>query len=231
MWFCFPVLPGECFEFGQTAFDLAEGLQTLVIVLSDLDVGMNQHVAHKFEYPTEPMDRGKVLSAEQLTKLGRFQRYEDSDGDGIPYRTLTGTEHPLAAYFTRGTGHDESGLYTENNEVYKANMLRLARKFETAATMVPKPLFDSTHGAKIGIVTYGSSHEAVAESRLMLQSKGISANCLRLRALPLTPEFEDFLDAHERIYVVEQNRDAQLLSILRAEMPQYWQKCRFGFTF
>ena len=220
-----PGTPSECFEFGQTAFDLAESLQTLVIVQTDLDIGMNQHVTHRFEYPREPFLRGKVLSAEELQKAGSFQRYKDIDGDGIPYRTLPGTEHPLAAYFTRGTGHDEAGLYSENNEVYKANMLRLARKFDTAATMVPKPLFDSTHGAKVGIVTYGSSHEATAEARYLLQEKGVAANCLRLRALPFTDEFEEFLDAHDRIYIIDQNRDAQLFSIVRSEMPQYWQKC------
>lgn len=219
-----PGTPGECFEFGQLAFELAEGLQTLVIVLSDLDIGMNQHVTHRFSYPTEPMNRGKILDAEQLTQRGGFQRYKDVDGNGITYRTLPGTEHPLAAYFTRGTGHDEAGLYTENNEVYKANMLRLERKFQTARAMVPKPKVDSDRNGKIGLITYGSSHESVNEARFLLQAEGISANCLRLRALPFTPEVESFIDSHERIYVIEQNRDAQLMCILRAEMPQYWQK-------
>jgi 2-oxoglutarate ferredoxin oxidoreductase subunit alpha len=219
-----PGTPGECFEYGQLAFELAEGLQTLVIVLSDLDIGMNMHVAHRFEHRHERMDRGKVLNAEQLTQLGKFQRYKDSDGDGVPYRTLTGTEHPLAGYFTRGTGHDESGLYTESPEVYQANMLRLKKKFETAATMVPKPAEDGRNLSKIGLITFGSSHEAVSEARHMLQAEGIDVDCLRLRALPFTLEFENFLVGHERIYVIEQNRDAQLLTIMRAELPQHWQK-------
>ena len=220
-----PGTPNECFAFAQLAFDLAETLQTLVIVLSDLDMGMNFHVAHKFEYPTATMDRGKVLNAEELTKIGRFQRYKDVDQDGIPYRTLPGTEHPLAAYFTRGTGHDEAGLYTENAEVYKANVDRLARKFETARTMVPVPKTDSHAHSKIGLVIYGSSHEATAEARMMLKNDGIDANCLRLLALPLTQEFENFLVAHERVYIIEQNRDAQLMSIVRAESPQHSLKC------
>lgn len=221
-----PGNPAECFEFGQLAFDLAERLQTLVIVLSDLDVGMNLHSCLKFEYPEKPMDRGKVLSAEDLTKLGKFNRYQDVDGDGIPYRTLTGTEHPLAAYFTRGTGHDEAGLYSESPDVYKAGMDRLARKYETAATLVPKPRLDAGLGAKIGIVIYGSSGEATLEARYILQEQGIETSSLRILALPLSTEVETFLDSYDRIYVVDQNRDAQLLSIIRSEMPQYWQKCR-----
>jgi 2-oxoglutarate/2-oxoacid ferredoxin oxidoreductase subunit alpha len=221
-----PGTPGECFEFGQTAFDLAEELQTLVIVLSDLDVGMNLHAAHRFEHPTKPFLRGKVLNAEELDKLGGFQRYKDSDGDGIPYRTLTGTEHKDAAYFTRGTGHDESGYYSENPEVYKANMQRLARKFETARKLVPKPVSDERPGTKVALLMYGSSHEATGEARLILQNRGIETNCMRVRALPLCTEVEAFLDAHDRVYIVEQNRDAQLMSIIRAEWPQYWQKCK-----
>jgi 2-oxoglutarate ferredoxin oxidoreductase subunit alpha len=220
-----PGTPNECFEFGQLAFDLAEELQTLVIVLSELDIGMNLHVAHKFEYPTTGMDRGKVLNAEQLTKAGTFQRYKDVDGDGVPYRTLPGTEHPLAAYFTRGTGHDEAGLYTESSEAYKKNMDRLSRKFETARAVVPKPKCDTKPEAKIGLVTYGSTHEASGEARFLLQNEGVETNCIRLLALPMCEEFEAFIDRHDRVYVIEQNRDAQLLSIMRAEMPQYWQKC------
>lgn len=221
-----PGTPGECFHFAQTAFDLAEELQTLVIVLSDLDVGMNLHAAHRFDYPSEPMQRGKVLSAEDLKTHGLFQRYKDKDGDGIPYRTLPGTEHPNAAYFTRGTGHDESSLYSEKPEVYKANVDRLARKFETARKLVPAPVVDAQSGIRVGLVTYGSSHEAVGEARFHLQGQGVQTNCLRLRALPFGAEFEEFLAAHDRIYVIEQNRDAQLLSIIRAELPQFSPKCR-----
>ncbi len=223
------LLPGtasECFAFAQCAFDLAEELQTLVIVLSDLDIGMNLHSSHRFNYSTDPFIRGKVLDAPALEKLGGFHRYKDIDNDGIPYRTLTGTHHKNAAYFTRGTGHDESGYYSENPEVYKKNMDRLAKKFETAKKLVPKPVTDQKSGVKIGLLIYGSSHEATAEARFLLQEKNIETNCMRIRALPLSAEVEEFIDSHERVYVIEQNRDAQLFNVIRSEMPQYWQKCR-----
>jgi 2-oxoglutarate ferredoxin oxidoreductase subunit alpha len=220
-----PGTPGECFEFAQTAFDLAEKLQTLVIVLSDLDIGMNLHAAHKFQSPTRPFERGKVLSAEQIEQAGAFARYKDIDQDGIPYRTLPGTAHPKAAYFTRGTGHDENGFYSENPQVYQAGVERLARKFETAADLVPAPLKDVQAGVKTGLLLYGSSQEAASEARFILQGKGLLTNCMRLRALPLGQALEEFLDEHERVYVIEQNRDAQLMTILRAEMPQYARKC------
>ena len=221
-----PGSPSECFEFGQTAFDLAEQLQTLVIVLSDLDIGMNLHIADKFTYPTKPMNRGKILTAEDLNKNPVFQRYKDVDGDGIAYRTLAGTRHPQAAYFTRGTGHNESGQYSEKPQDYKANMDRLAKKFETARTVVPKPVCDKFPGTKVAVVYYGSSQEAVTEARFELQNHGLTTSSLRLRALPLGVEVEEFLDKFDRIYVVEQNRDAQLLTILRAEFPHYWAKLR-----
>lgn len=215
-----PGSPAECFEFGQVAFDLAERLQTLVIVLSDLDIGMNLHATPRFAYPERPFDRGKVLSAEQLD--GAFARYRDMDGDGIPYRTLTGTAHPNAAYFTRGTGHDESGLYSEKPEVYRANLERLSRKFATARALVPKPVIDARADVKTGIVYYGSSADAVAEARARL---GFATNTCRLRALPFTPEFEAFLAAHDRVYVVEQNRDAQMLTLIRGELPELSARC------
>lgn len=220
-----PGSPTECFEFAQTAFDLAESLQTLVIVLSELDLGMNLHCTPKFTYPTQPFKRGKVLNAEQLASAGDFKRYKDVDGDGIPYRTLPGTRHPSAGYFTRGTGHDEAGLYSEDPAVYKANMDRLNKKFESAAELVPEPIVDARHGVRMGFMTFGSSHEAVCETKFMLQSQGIDANYLRLRALPFTHQVEDFLDTHERIYVVEQNRDGQLMQLIRSHYPQYWDKC------
>lgn len=222
------LLPGtaaECFSFAQCAFDLAERLQTLVIVLSDLDTGMNLHIAHKFDYPSERFDRGRVLTPEDLEKLGRFERYRDTEGDGVPARTLPGTEHPLAAYFTRGTGHDESGNYSENPVVFKAGMDRLARKLETARNMVPKPVQDVHPGCKVGILIFGSTHEASGEARFLLSNEGIETNCMRIRALPFTLEVEEFLDSQERVYVIEQNRDGQLSQILRTELPQYWHKC------
>ncbi len=219
-----PGSPQECFEFAQIAFDLAEHLQTLVIVLSDLDIGMNLHISKKFAYPTQPMNRGKVLSSEAITKLGSFQRYKDVDGDGITYRTLTGTRHPLAAYFTRGTGHNTAGLYSEKPEDYRDNMLRLARKFETARSLVPEPIAEIVDEAKIGIIYYGSTEEALKEARYELKQLGFSSNTLRLRALPVGRATQDFISRHERIYIIEQNRDAQLMTILRGEWPQFCQK-------
>lgn len=219
-----PGTPGECFEFGQKSLDLAEQLQTLVLVMSDLDIGMNLHIADKFKYPTEPMNRGKVLNEEALTRLGGFQRYKDVDGDGIGYRTLPGTRHPQAAYFTRGTGHNEAGQYSEKPQDYEANMKRLARKFETAKTLVPQPIMSLTPEAKIGLLCFGSTQEALLEAQAELRQKGVASSSLRLRALPLSAEVEEFLKAHDRVYVIEQNRDAQLMTILRGEMPQHWQK-------
>jgi 2-oxoglutarate ferredoxin oxidoreductase subunit alpha len=223
--------PNECFEFASTAFDLAESLQTLVIVLSDLDLGMNMHICPRFEYPESPMNRGKVLDAAALEKINSFERYKDVDGDGVAYRTLPGTRHPRAGYFTRGTGHDEAGLYSEDPEVYKKNMIRLNQKWETARTQVPKPIVDSRANTKVGIVMFGATREAVYEARFLLQKKGVETNAMRIRAMPFSPECEEFLDAHERIYVVEQNRDGQMLLVLRMIMPQYWEKCHSILTF
>ncbi len=222
------LLPGsaqECFEFGQTALDLAEELQTLVIVLSDLDLGMNLHIAPKFAYPTKPIKRGKVLSKEQLEERGGFQRYKDVDGDGIGYRTITGMGHANGAYFTRGTGHDEAAGYSEKPDVYKNNVDRLSRKFLTAALKVPPPFIDQKQGNKVGLISYGSSSDAMTEARAMLKSHGLDTSHLVLRALPFTAHVEEFLKSHQRVYVVEQNRDGQLATIMRSELPQYWNKC------
>jgi len=216
------LLPGtvnECYEFGVEAFDLAEQLQTPVFVLSDLDLGMNNWMSEPFEYPEKPMNRGKVLNAEQLEKLGGFARYKDVDGDGIPYRTLPGTDHPLAAYFTRGSGHNEKALYTERPEDYENNMLRLARKFDTAKTLVPKPILQGTGKEKVGIVAFGSTHWAVIESRVQLERENqLATDYLRIRAFPFTQEIHDFVAQHDRVYVVEQNRDAQMLSLLKIDL-------------
>ena len=216
------LLPGtvkECYEFGLEAFELAEQLQTPVFVLSDLDLGMNNWMSEPFEYPEKPMNRGKVLNAEQLEKLGGFARYKDVDGDGIPYRTLPGTDHPLAAYFTRGSGHNEKALYTERPEDYENNMLRLARKFDTAKTLVPKPILQGTGKEKVGIVAFGSTHWAVIESRVQLERENqLATDYLRIRAFPFTQEIHDFVAQHDRVYVVEQNRDAQMLSLLKIDL-------------
>ena len=218
------LLPGsvkECFEFGWRAFDLAERLQTPVFVLSDLDLGMNQWMTEPFEYPEEPMDRGKVLTAADLERLGSFARYKDVDGDGIAYRTLPGTDHPLAAYFTRGTGHNERAAYSERPDDWEKNMQRLERKFETARTLVPKPAEERVDGARIGVIAFGSVDPAVIEARARLADMGLPLSYLRLRSLPLTPEVHDFVAAHERVYVIEMNADAQMCQLVRLHVPEH----------
>ena len=214
-----PASVKECFEMGIAAFDLAEQLQTPVFVLSDLDLGMNDWMSEPFEYPEKPINRGKVLNARQLEELGGFARYKDVDGDGIGYRTLPGTDHPAAAYFTRGSGHNEKALYSERPEDYENNMLRLARKFETAKTLVPKPILEGTGRQKTGIIAFGTSHWAVVESRDQLEREsGLATDYLRIRSFPFTQEVAEFVAAHERIYVVEQNRDAQMLNLLKTNL-------------
>jgi 2-oxoglutarate ferredoxin oxidoreductase subunit alpha len=216
------LLPGsveECFSMGADAFDLAERLQTPVFVLTDLDLGMNVWMAEPFRYPERPMDRGKVLSKEDLERLGGFARYRDVDGDGIGWRTLPGTDHPKAAYFTRGTGHDDTANYSESPVVFERNMERLARKLETARSLVPAP---ETHGdgkARIGIVAYGSSHPAILEARAQLgRERGLETDYLRVRGWPFSREVHAFVERHERVYVVEQNRDGQLAALLKLDL-------------
>src|SRR5215470_1643863 len=217
------LIPGsvkECFEFGIAAFDLAERLQTPIFVLSDLDLGMNNWMSEPFDYPEKPLDRGKVLTAEDLKRLGEFARYKDVDGDAIPYRTLPGTDHPKAAYFTRGSGHNEKALYTERPDDYQNLMERLNRKFETARTLVPHPIVVQTGKSKIGIIAFGTSDFAVQESRDQLKKEyGVETDYLRIRAFPFTSEVHEFVTSHDRIYIVEQNRDAQMLSLLKLDLP------------
>jgi 2-oxoglutarate ferredoxin oxidoreductase subunit alpha len=209
----------ECFEFGMEAFDIAERLQTPVFVLSDLDIGMNNWVSEPFTYPEKPLDRGKVLSKEDLDRLGSFQRYKDVDGDGIGWRTLPGTKHPNAAWFARGSGHNEKAQYSERPEDYTNNLDRLEHKWQTARTVVPEPVLErATTGAKIGLIAFGSSHWAVVESVDQLQQQGIAADYLRLRAYPFSAALQEFVDAHERVYVIEQNRDAQMLQLIKMDI-------------
>jgi 2-oxoglutarate ferredoxin oxidoreductase subunit alpha len=219
----FILLPGsvkECYELAIDAFDLAEQLQTPVFVLSDLDLGMNNWISEPFQYPDKPLNRGKVLNAQQLTELGGFARYKDVDGDAIGYRTLPGTDHPSAAYFTRGTGHNDQALYSERPGDYEDNMLRLARKFQTACTLVPKPVLQGAGTERIGIIAFGSSDFAVAESRSQLaRQHALPTDYLRIRAFPFTSEVAAFVATHDRVYVVEQNRDAQMLSLLKIDLP------------
>ena len=217
------LLPGsvkECFEFGGQAFDIAERMQTPVFVLSDLDLGMNNWMSEPFTYPEKPIDRGKVLSAEDLNRLGGFARYQDVDGDAIGYRTLPGTDHPKAAYFTRGSGHNESAGYTEKPDEYVAVMERLARKFETARKHVPPAVVERSSGSRIGIVAYGTSHYAIVEALDQIKkAHDVDFDYLRVRAYPFSENVEDFVAAHDRIYVVEQDRDAQLASLLKLDLP------------
>jgi 2-oxoglutarate ferredoxin oxidoreductase subunit alpha len=216
------LLPGsveECFSFAGDAFDLAERFQTPVFILTDLDLGMNNWMSSPFVYPEKPYDRGKVLSKEDLDRLGKFERYRDIDGDGIPYRTLPGTNHPLASYFTRGSGHTERATYTEKPEDYVNLMNRLDKKYQTARTYVPKPEIIEQANATIGIIAFGSSHFAVQESIDQLRDEKILASYLRLRALPFNQELRTFVEKYDQVYVVEQNRDFQLRDLIRLELP------------
>ena len=209
----------ECFTMATDAFNLAEQFQTLVFVMSDLDLGMNNWMSDPFPYPTTPIKRGKVLSKEDLDRLGGFARYKDVDGDGIGYRTLPGTSHPNAAYFARGSGHNEKAQYSERADDFENNMERLNRKFETARSFVPRPEIARGNNAKIGIIGYGTSHWGITESRDQLRAEyGIETDYLRLRAYPFTREVHEFVEQHEHVYVVEQNRDAQMLSLLKLDV-------------
>ncbi|HTT19652.1 MAG TPA: 2-oxoacid:acceptor oxidoreductase subunit alpha [Candidatus Sulfotelmatobacter sp.] len=216
----------ECFTMAPEAFNLAEQFQTLVFVMSDLDLGMNNWMSDPFPYPTTPIHRGKVLSKEDLDRLGGFARYKDVDGDGIGYRTLPGTQHPAAAYFARGSGHNEKAQYSERADDFENNMERLNRKFETARSFVPRPEIIKGNNAKIGIIGYGTSHWGITESRDQLRSEyGIETDYLRLRAYPFTREVHEFIEQHERVYVVEQNRDAQMLSLLKLDVKPELTPC------
>ncbi len=213
-----PCSVAECFTMAMQAFDLAEELQTPVFVMSDLDLGMNLWMSEPFAYPEEPLRRGKVLTAEDLDKVAEFARYKDVDGDGIPYRTLPGTKHPKAPYFTRGSGHNERAQYSERPGDYRRNVDRLARKFETARQRVPTAVREREAGAAIGLIAYGTSHWAVLEALDVLREQHqVAADYLRLRAYPFGDEVKDFIARHERVYVVDQNRDGQMFSLLGME--------------
>ena len=218
----FPATPKECFEMAGTALDLAERLQTLVFVLSDLDLGMNLWISDEFEYPETPYDRGKVLSAEDLQALGgKWGRYLDVDNDGIPYRTIPGNAHRMAGYFTRGTGHTPYATYSERADDWENNLHRLARKFETARTIVPKPVVDDVEEANIGIISLGSNDTAIQEARDRLRKAGVETSYLRVRALPINQTVRDFIASHDKVIVIENNYDGQLHKILVTEEPAY----------
>jgi len=213
----FPANPEECFELAAKSFDLAERLQTPVFVMLDLDIGMNDWMCAdlKWDDHYQP-DRGKVMSAEQLEKIDKFWRYYDHDGDGIPYRTVPGV-HRKGAYFTRGSGHNQYGGYTEDSTDYQIVVDRLKRKFDTAKKLVPKAVLEGKGDNKIGLVSTGSCDGAVREAIDVLKRRGVQLDYLRVRGFPFGEEVESFLRTHEQIFVVEQNRDAQLKSLLILE--------------
>jgi 2-oxoglutarate ferredoxin oxidoreductase subunit alpha len=214
----FPSNPRECFEMAIRVFDLAERLQTPVFMLSDLDIGMNDWMVQELEWDDSYRpDRGKVLGPKELAEMDRFVRYLDVDGDGIPYRTLPG-EDPKGAYFTRGSGHNRYGGYTEDSGQYQDVLDRLLIKWKTAKSLVPDAVISrAKQKTALGIVAYGSSDGAVTEARDRLAEQGIHADYMRIRAFPFSSEVEDFLRSHETIFVVEQNRDAQMKSLLMLE--------------
>ena len=213
----FPNSPEECFYMAVQAFDLAERLQTPVFVMSDLDIGMNDWMCPDLKWDDAYVpDRGKVLTKEQLEQIDKFYRYFDKDGDAIPYRTLPGT-HPKGAYFTRGSGHTQYGGYTEDSTEYQIVLDRLKRKFETAKTLVPTAVLDSRGSTSLGLVSLGSCDGAVREALDLLRRRGVQIDYMRVRAFPFGQEVEDFLASHSQIFVVEQNRDAQLRSLLTLE--------------
>ena len=216
----------ECYSMAMDAFDLAEQFQTPVFVMLDLDLGMNNWMSDGFEYPTKPINRGKLLTPEVLKRLGTWGRYADVDGDGIPYRTIPGDGMP--AYFARGSGHNAKGQYSERPDDYVENMDRLNRKFETARNHVPKPIVERVDGAQIGLIAFGTSHWAVTESRDQLRNEtDVKTSYFRLRGYPFNDELVAFIDAHERVYVVEQNRDAQMLQLMKLDLtPERQTKLR-----
>jgi len=221
-----PGSPAECFEFGWRGFDLAERLQTPVYILSDLDLGMNLWMSEPFSFPHEPMDRGKILTAEDLERVGSFARYRDVDGDGIPYRTLPGNEHPLSPYFARGTGHSEEAVYSERPDDWENNMERLMRKHVNARELLPMPIVDKVEGAEIGLIGFGTTDPAIQEARQRLSARGISMSYMRIRAVPFADDIGRFIDQHDRVYMIEMNTDGQMRQLLQIEYPDMATRIR-----
>lgn len=222
------LLPGdpfECYEFAQQALDLAEDLQTIVYVLSDLDIGMNIWRTDDFKYPEKPFHRGKVLSKEDLDRKSLsgkpYFRYADNDGDGIAYRALPGTRHPDAAYLTRGSGHNSKGLYTERSAEFMEVVDRLHKKWESAKKMVPQSIC-SESGNEIGIIHYGSTVEIVNEAKEILKEKGLACDSLRIRAIPFDEEIREFIFRKRAVYVLDLNQNGQIFELLKARFPECW---------
>lgn len=216
----YPSTPKECFEMTADAFDLAEELQTPVIMLTDLDLGMNDHISEPLVWDdNRKYKRGKVLTADQLEKIEKFGRYLDVDGDGIPYRTYPGTHPTKGSFFTRGTSRDEYAVYTEDGEAYKRNVDRLAKKWETAKTKVPGPqLYQTKNQSENGILFFGTSQYSSEEAMDLMKAEGLNFDAIRIKSFPFTKEVEDFIASHQRIFVIEQNRDAQMRSLLMVEL-------------
>jgi 2-oxoglutarate ferredoxin oxidoreductase subunit alpha len=226
----FPGSVNECFEFGWKAFDIAERLQTPVVVMSDLDLGMNEWMTPKFNYPDHPIDRGKILWEEDLQKMldqyqNEFGRYKDLDGDGITYRTLVGNMHPKAAYFTRGTGHDEFAKYTEDPKIWEESLMRIKKKFEKGKQYLPKPVI-KLNESKSCIICVGSASFPVEEAMDILSKDQMNFDYMRIKSIPFHQEVIDFLHTHDRIYIVELNRDGQLAQLLTLEAPEESKKFR-----
>jgi 2-oxoglutarate ferredoxin oxidoreductase subunit alpha len=215
----FPSTPKECFDFGALSFDLAERLQTPIIMLTDLDLGMNDNMSDPLEWDDiKEYDRGKVLSAADLDAMERFGRYQDSDGDAICYRTYPGTHPEKGAYFTRGSSRDEQAVYTEKGEEYERNMLRLLQKWDTIKEYVPGPeIIPAAKPTDMAVLYFGTSEASSREAVDYLAAEGVLLDAMRVRAFPFNQEVEDFIDQHERVFVIEQNRDAQLRTLLMAE--------------
>lgn len=228
------LLPGsvhECFEFGWRALDIAEEMQSPVLVLSDLELGMNNWMTPKFTYPGQPIQRGKLIHEDEINELikkngGSWGRYQDVDGDGIPYRTIPGDTNPAAPYFARGTGHDAFANYSEDPQVWQQEHRRLKRKFKHALEIDPEPVLERDDHSHIGFISYGSTHFGVIEACDLLARAGQKLDYLRIRSLPFQSQVEKYLEDHEQIYVVEANRDGQMAQILMLNYPQYALKIK-----
>jgi 2-oxoglutarate ferredoxin oxidoreductase subunit alpha len=222
------LIPGtvtECFEFGWRSLDIAEKYQTPIFVLSDLDLGMNTWVTKRFEYPSQPIERGKIVWEDKLEEFKDWGRYKDLDGDGIPYRTVIGNQSPKAAYFTRGTGHDEYGNYSEDPQNWNKILRRIGLKLDGVVRDLPRPIIRRAKSdAEIGIIGMGSTHDAMIEAQDLLAEMGIQADYMRVRALPASIAVREFIASHARNYVVELNRDGQLKQILSLEISEYSEK-------
>ena len=211
-------------SFGWRSFDIADQIQTPVFVISDLDLGMNNWMSEPFEYPDEPINRGKVLDAEGLSefiqKYDKWGRYMDVDEDGIGYRTIPGINHAMGAFFTRGTGHNPMAVYSERSDDWVENMNRLRNKMETARKLLPQPIVDTMDGAEIGIISFGTNDVAIREARDWFSADGVATDYLRVRALPLAQSVNEFIANHKRVYVIENNFDGQLNQIIRIDHPE-----------